>query len=897
VGELQQRMARHEERGNEAQRLATLRRFAVLDTPAEHVFDRVTALIARLFDAPMAFISLIDEQRQWFKSKVGSDAAETERALAFCEYAIRSGEVMVVPDATLDPRFRDNALVLGGPKIRFYAGAPLIASDGMIIGTVCVLDRVPRSLNETQLGILRELSAFVMADFELRLEMLETAAVRNELAAIIDASPNAIITGLLDGTITGWNDAARRIFGWRREEVVGRPHSFVPPEFDDEAKRIRTRIIERGEIITSMRAIGLHKSGRHLELAFSAKPICDRSGRAVSAAYVVEDVTESRRAREIERRRYEILELAANDAPLQEILDGLVQSIEYSIPESMGSILHRRGDRLFHAASGAAIAPAYISAIDGLPIGPSEGSCGTAAFRGEMVIVSDIARDPLWEKYRVVGLAHGLRSCWSAPIRNGQNQILGTLAIYSREMRKPTTSDLRFLHEAAHVASIAIEGNDARARLEEMALHDALTELPNRAYFEQRLDQAIESARIKHKKVALGMLDLNRFKLVNDSLGHAAGDQLLKEIANRLHRSIRPGDTLARMSGDEFLFLIADIDDRAMAETIARRLTATLEESFMPAGHEIFVRASIGVSIYPDDAREPSQLLRLADGAMYAAKARGDTIGFYAGPQRHDGLTRLALEAHLNHALENDEFELYYQPQLRARTGETFGAEALLRWNHPQLGLVMPDSFIRLAEETGLIVSIGAWVLEEACRFGRRWLDLGGPGVVSVNVSPRQFESGDFVGTVVAALERSGLTADRLWLEITESLIMRSPETAASMIADLRAMGVRSFIDDFGTGYSSLNHLKRFPIDGLKIDQTFLRDIGGPLKTGNDAVLVRAILSVGRAMNLTIVAEGVETQAQYDFLIARRCDIVQGFLFAKPMPEAELLAWRAPTPA
>ena len=890
-------MARDEDLQSEAQRVATLRRFAVLDTPPENVFDRVTALVAKLFDVPMAFIALVDERRQWLKSKVGVEGSETDRALAFCNHAIRSDEVTVVPDTALDPRFHDNPLVLGGPKIRFYAGAPLIASDGMRIGTVCVLDRIPRTLDRTQLGILQEISSFVMAHLELRLEMLATAAAKNELAAVIDASPNAIITGLVDGTITGWNRAATNVFGWTAGEVIGRVHSFVPPEFNDEAQRLRTRIIDDGEIVTNMRAIGLHKSGRRLELAFSAKPIHALSGHAISAAYVVEDVTESKRQKEIERRRYEILELAANDGPLQEILDRLVQSIEYSIPESIGSILRLRGDRLFHAASGNAIGPRYINAIDGLRVGPNEGSCGTAAFRGETVIVADIARDPLWEKYRAIGLAHGLRSCWSAPIRNGQNQVLGTLAIYAREAREPTAADLRFLHEAAHVASIAIESNDARARLEDLTLHDALTELPNRTYFEQRLKQAIESARPRHKKVALGMLDLNRFKHVNDSLGHAAGDQLLREIAGRLNRSVRPQDTFARMGGDEFLFLITDIDDREMAETIARRFTTALEESFMPAGHEIFVRASIGVSMFPDDAREPSQLLRLADAAMYAAKSRGDTIGFHAGPQRHDGLTRLALEAHLNRALENGELELHYQPQLVAKTGELFGAEALLRWNHPQLGLVMPESFIRIAEETGLIVSIGAWALEEACRFGRRWMGRGGPGVVTVNVSPRQFESGDFVGTVESALERSGLPANNLWLEITENLIMRSPETAAAMIAELRAIGVRSFIDDFGTGYSSLNHLRRFPVEGLKIDQTFLRDIGGPLEAGNDAVLLRAILGVGRAMNLTIVAEGVENQAQYDFLVAHRCDVVQGFLFSKPLPEAELLAWRVPIPA
>ena len=339
-------MARDEDLQSEAQRVATLRRFVVLDTPPENVFDRVTALVAKLFDVPMAFIALVDERRQWLKSKVGVEGSETDRALAFCNHAIRSDEVTVVPDTALDPRFHDNPLVLGGPKIRFYAGAPLIASDGMRIGTVCVLDRIPRTLDRTQLGILQEISSFVMAHLELRLEMLATAAAKNELAAVIDASPNAIITGLVDGTITGWNRAATNVFGWTAGEVIGRAHSFVPPEFNDEAQRLRTRIIDDGEIVTNMRAIGLHKSGRRLELAFSAKPIHALSGHAISAAYVVEDVTESKRQKEIERRRYEILELAANDGPLQEILDRLVQSIEYSIPESIGSILRLRGDRL-----------------------------------------------------------------------------------------------------------------------------------------------------------------------------------------------------------------------------------------------------------------------------------------------------------------------------------------------------------------------------------------------------------------------------------------------------------------------------------------------------------------------------------------------------------------------
>lgn len=875
----------------ERQRLETLRRFAILDTPGEEVFDRVTRLVARLFDVPIALITLIDEDRQWFTSRYGLDITETQRALAFCEFAIRSDDVTVVPDAALDPRFCDNAFVRGESKIRFYAGAPLIASDGAKIGTVCVLDHRPRALDATQMEVLDQMSGFVMAHFEMRLETLQTRAVKNELAAVIETSPNAVITGRIDGTITSWNAAAARIFGWTSDEVIGSPRSFVPAEFEAEAQHIRRRVIEGGEIVTGMRAQGLHKSGKLLEVSLSARPIYDAAGLPVAAAYVVEDLAESNRAKRIERRRFEILELAATGAPIDEILQHVVENLEYSVPGTIAMVSRLRGDRLFHAASGAGLPAAFVNAIEAASIGPNEGSCGAAAFRGEAIVVADIANDPLWADYRTLALSAGLRSCWSAPIRNGQNVVLGTLALYSPEVRAPATAELRFLHEAAHVASIAMEAHDARRRLEEMALRDPLTELPNRRAFERRLGDAIEVAQRTQRRLVLGILDLNRFKIVNDTLGHAAGDLLVREIAMRLQRAMRPQDMLARMGSDEFLLLVADVDDRSMAETIVRRVLAALEESFMPDDNEVFMRATVGLSMYPDDSHEPSQLLRLADAAMYRAKASGDEIAFYTGSERRDGFTRLALEANLNHALENGEFELHYQPQIVVKTSEIFGAEALIRWNHPKLGRVMPDTFIKLAEETGLIVSIGAWVLREACRFGRRWLDAGGPGIVSVNVSPRQFEAASFVDIVASALEESGFPATNLWLEITEHLIMKSPESAAAMIADLRAMGVRSVIDDFGTGYSSLNHLRRFPVDGLKIDQVFMREIGGPLMAGNDTTLVRAMIGVGKAMNLSIVAEGVETQAQHDFLIAHNCELAQGFLFARPMPESEMLEW------
>jgi diguanylate cyclase (GGDEF)-like protein/PAS domain S-box-containing protein len=883
-------VARPEHVDNESQRMETLRRFRLLDTPAEDVYDKVTRLVAGLFDAPIALITLVDEDRQWFKSRYGDfDMTETHRALAFCDHAIRRDEVMVVPDATLDPRFRDNAFVLGEPKIRFYAGAPLVARDGTKIGTVCVIDRRPRNLNETQIALLGQLSDLVMVHFEMRLEMLQTTTLRNELSAVVDASPSAIVTERADGLITAWNDAATSLFGWTSDETIGAKRSLFLPEFGADAGRLRVRVIERGETVSRLLVTGLHKNGQTLELSISAKAISGDSGPPTAATYVIEDMGPANRFKEIEQRRYDILELAANDAPLGQILEKLIDSVEVAIPHTITTILRLRGDKLFHEASSRLMPAAFIDVIEGLKIGPREGSCGAAAFRGEPVIVTNIAQHPFWTAYRDRALASGLVSCWSFPIRSGRGQILGTLAIYTSECREPTAADLRFLNEAAHLASIAMETSDARLRLEQMALCDALTELPNRAAFDRRLELSIASSRQLGKKLVLGVLDLNRFKLANDRLGHANADLLLKEVAARLARAVRPQDFLARVGGDEFLLLLTSIEDRAQAEALVRAVLGSLDESFMPAGHEIFVRATVGISMFPDDTNDQSQLLRWAYAAVSAAKSRGDAVGFHSGRQPSDGLKRLSLETHLNRALENAQFELHYQPQVKLHTGEIFGAEALLRWNHPDLGLVMPDRFIRIAEETGLIISIGTWVIQEACRFGRRWRDAGGSGIVSVNVSPRQFETGDLVEIVASALEESGLPPECLWIEITESVIMRFPETAAAKIAQLQAMGVRSFIDDFGTGYSSLNHLKRFPVAGLKIDRSFLRDIGGPLDAGGDLVLVRAVLAVGRAMNLTVVAEGVETAAQHDFLANNRCEIAQGYLYSRPVPESEFL--------
>ena len=608
----------------EHDRLETLRRFAVLDTPAEAIFDRITQLVARLFDVPIALVSLLDEERQWFKSRVGLAVAHTARDVAFCDHAIRGDGVLVVRDAREDARFSANPLVTGDSAVRFYAGAPLVAADGSKLGTVCVLDRKPRTLDATQQRLLVEMSELVMMHFEMRLAAMHAEAAKNELAAVIDASPVAIVTCALDGAITGWNAAATRTFGWTASETLGlQPHNALP-EMAAEAAALRDAVVGRGEALTNHVTRRLRADGTPIDVSISGRPILDTEGKPTGGAFVVEDVTERKRARALERYRYEILESAASDAPLPEILDRLVAAVEYGPVERIGSILLAAQGRLRHAACGTGLEPAYVAAIDGVTL-------DGALFGSQPATVPDVLTDAAWAAYRDVAAASGLRSCWSVPIRGIDGRLLGTIAVYGRVPGSPEASDLRALGEAAQVAAVAIEAKEARAALHDLALNDALTGLPNRAAFNALLEAALVRAKAGGTCFAVGLLDLNGFKEINDRIGHAAGDELLRDFACRARGSIRAGDVVARMGGDEFLFLFEGVCDAASAGTAAGRLLEGTRNAFSIFGTRVTVGASLGLSRYPDDAREAALLVRHADAAMYAAKACGGELALYGG--------------------------------------------------------------------------------------------------------------------------------------------------------------------------------------------------------------------------------------------------------------------------
>ena len=440
-----------------------------------------------------------------------------------------------------------------------------------------------------------------------------------------------------------------------------------------------------------------------------------------------------------------------------------------------------------------------------------------------------------------------------------------------------------------HYIGVHTDISDAKTHQDELARqanHDSLTGLPNRNLLWDRIDRACARTQRYGDFAAVAFLDLDNFKVVNDSLGHSLGDHLLRAVAQRLQSSLRAMDTVARLGGDEFVLVLSDQKGEPSVSGELQRIVESFSQPFAVDGRDVFITASVGVALYPQDAKDPETLMKSAELAMYRAKESGrNGYQLYTAEMQTRVTERLALEGKLRRALERGEFSLHYQPQVDLRSKRIFGVEALIRWNQPDLGMVSPAKFIPLAEETGLIVPIGAWVVRTACRQCKAWQDAGLPPVtVAVNISARQFREKNLLQVVAQILTETGLNPRQLELEVTESVIMHDAQQIIASLQAFRDMGVKLSVDDFGTGYSSLSYLKRFPVDRLKIDQSFVHDLGSD---ADDAAIAQAVITLGHTMGLRVIAEGVETPEQLAFLRRHECDEMQGYLFGKPMPADE----------
>ncbi len=431
------------------------------------------------------------------------------------------------------------------------------------------------------------------------------------------------------------------------------------------------------------------------------------------------------------------------------------------------------------------------------------------------------------------------------------------------------------------------ERRRAEERVQYLANYDVLTGLPNRFLMQDRLTQVIAHAHRNRLRVALMYIDLDRFKVVNETLGHYVGDALLKQAAERVRKSSRDADTVARVGGDEFTIVFPNVTSLQTLSAAAGAMLADLAKPFPSDGQELFVSASVGISLYPDDANGVDELIKHADAAMSSAKHLGrNNFQFFTPGMNQEAQDRMLIEAGLRAAIQRDELSLLYQPKIDLATRRIFGAEALLRWKHPKLGMISPSRFVPVAEESGLVGQIGEWVLKTACRQMREWQDAGYSLQIAVNVSARQFADYDVAELVMDIMRETGALATNLELELTESAVMSDAESSIVTLERLAALGVKIAIDDFGTGYSSLSYLKRLPLDLLKIDQSFVRDISSD---PNDAAIVRAIITLARSLGIKVIAEGVENEAQLAFLNAYGCHYGQGYLFGRPLTAAQLV--------
>lgn len=716
------------------------------------------------------------------------------------------------------------------------------------------------------------------------------------LEAMINQFPDFIYMKDLEGRLIFANEAIVRSNGLDSiDQILGKTDFDLHPYAD--AKKIadvESRVIETGVPDLGIEEISLGGNGDRW-LMMSRAPLRDKHGHTVGVIGMSRDITSRKMAEQLVQAQARLLELVATGVELDRVLDELILMIETQTVNVSGSVMIRSEDgQSLLLASGPSMPEIYKQRIQSVPIGPEVGSCGTAAWFNEQVVVSDIASDYRWSNFLHLIEGVSYQACWSTPIRSSHGEVLGTFALYSPERGPPDAKLNELIGIAAHLAGIAIERRQTEERVRFLATHDGLTGLLNRGSMELAFEVTLASAKDVGGQLALAFLDLDNFKHVNDTLGHATGDELLKVIAMRLEREVGEDGIVARVGGDEFVILMSKLKENVIDRLEALR--AAVAEPIPVHDMMLEMTSSVGVAMHPEHGSDATTLLAHADAAMYYAKESGrDSLMVFSQDILDSSKQKLAKTEELRRALRENEFVLHYQPQFNQRTGQINCVEALVRWNHPVHGLIAPAHFIPLAEDNGLIVALGRWVLGEACRQCKQWVDTLGPDFkVCVNVSPRQFKERTVLSDVQDALAEAGLSPHNLELEITESLMMPDLPLALELMRQLGAMGVTLAIDDFGTGYSGLTALKRFPVSKLKIDRSFIADV--PHDSDGEA-LTSAIIAIAHKLGLQIVAEGVETEAQMKFLLETGCETIQGYFVSKPLPASEAFAFITHTAA
>jgi diguanylate cyclase (GGDEF)-like protein/PAS domain S-box-containing protein len=736
-----------------------------------------------------------------------------------------------------DPAHRDDYIaVLRRERMMTSHEISLRRKDGRpcwLIESVHLLHGDPEILEGTVIDITdRKLAENALRESEERYRLL------------VERMREGLVQVGNDGVLQFVNDRFCEMVGYSREKLVGL-HGDLLLAYPEDVELMREKTRLRLRHVADQYEVRVRRNdGTIIWLEIGGAPVVDGAGDVVGSIGVHNDVTERRMAEEALRESEARYRLMA---------------------ENSTDLISRTSDRgiILYASDASRRLLGYEPSD---LVGRSFYDFVFDADRDEVRYLSGLINEtgPTTFSYRVIK----------------KDDSLVWFETTSRSVHDAVTGLIR---EIVGVSRDVTERKRVEEQIEYQAYHDALTGLPNRRLFRDRLTVALAHARRLKHPLAVMFLDLDRFKVVNDTLGHSIGDELLKAVAMRLQASLREEDSIARIGGDEFTVLLADLKTIDDAPKIAQKVLDTIAQPLHIDGTELFLTTSIGIALFPSDGDTAEALLANADHAMYRAKDAGrNSYQMFTPAMNSRALERLSIENDLRHAVDRGELELYYQPQINIATGRVTGVEALLRWNRPGFGLVGPKDFIPIAEETRLIVPIGEWVLREACRQARAWQNGGRPGFrMAVNLSPRQFQHSDLPQLIAAALELSGLAPGDLELEITEGLAMQNTSRTIAMLHRLREMGVQIAIDDFGTGHSSLNYLRSFPIDSVKIDQEFVQEIEA---SAADRAIVSAVIGMARGLRLRVTAEGVETERQLDFLREQGCEEVQGFLFGEPVP-------------
>jgi len=699
--------------------------------------------------------------------------------------------------------------------------------------------------------------------------------------SIFSDHPEGVYSLDKEGNFLDINKEAQRISGYSREELLKTNfRKLIAPD------KLPT-VLERFEQVLKGQRRGqvtqlIRKDGQVRDIQLTTIPAI-LNGKVIGIHGVAQDVTETKRLEELREKETFILAKIASGDALKEIINHIIEIVEQLSQGICSIMFYEREHHWLRFGYGCGLNPEFVEKIDRFPVGQNLASCGHAAYVKDLTIVSDIETNPAWAEWREEALRHGLRSCWSLPILSANGSLLGTFAVYYKESREPDDFEINMLRVFAYVTGLAMDRTLHEQEIQYLANHDALTNLPNLRYLKEIYEHWVKET----NELAVMFLDLDHFKTLNDTFGHDFGDMLIQEIAGRIQNAIGDTNVVARMGGDEFVLLVRNVTDQLMAREVAEQILMVIEKPIFMMDRDIHVTASIGISMYGEHGNTIEVLMKNADVAMYSVKDLGGNASkIYDAAMNEKAYESYMMQGEFRKALEQEQFQLYYQPKYDIRSGAITGLEALVRWIHPEKGVISPAVFIPLAEESGFIIELGAWVLRRACQQLKEWKDdLEIDLRVAVNVSVKQFIKQDIGAYVKATLNELELDPGCLEVEITESVLSRHEFLIQETVGELQRIGVKVSIDDFGTGYASLTYLKQFRANAIKIDRSFIQLLP---QNEEDSAIVTAIITLANQLNMSVIAEGVETKEQLEFLRSKGCNEVQGYYFNPPLPSENM---------